>query len=215
MIPRYKGSVAEWPFEDGFIQQLNWLTLERSLTLCAAVTSILSTHRLLFSNAICFSQWMRAGECGVAQSVRVEKTDVNISVNPSDPFVDVFSLCRSIIDGESVYPLTIDIFGSGTILTDRGDAIVDDLVWLRATTLDIFSISVVTQSDVWLPFSLRGDPQHDIHRLNADRLVNALQEVQQQTGFKLEEGIESHYSVIKGFYLDNIHYADGTVADVS
>ena len=51
--------------------------------------------------------------------------------------------------------------------------------------------------------------------MNADRLANALQEIQQQTGFELEEGVESAYSVLKGFRIDNVRYADGSIADVS
>jgi hypothetical protein len=54
-----------------------------------------------------------------------------------------------------------------------------------------------------------------MYSLNASRLTNALQEIHQQTGFALEEGVESYYSVIKGFSLENIRYADGSIADVS
>ena len=111
----------------------------------ATVGSILSTHRLLFPTSICLSQWMRSGEQGVARSERVYKADINISIQRSSPFADVFSLCRSALENEGVYPLTIDILGSGAVVSDQGEDIVDDLVWLRSTTLDILVISVATQ----------------------------------------------------------------------
>jgi hypothetical protein len=63
--------------------------------------------------------------------------------------------------------------------------------------------------------SLQGEAQDDIYRLNADRLADALQEIKNQIGFKLEEGLESYYSIINGFHLENIRYADGSIADVS
>lgn len=215
MLSCDKGSVAEWLFEDSCVQQLTWLFLERALTSCATVVSILSARKLLFPNTICLSQWMQAGEHEVAQSKCIQKPDVNISVHPSKPLVDVFSLCRLMIDSESVYPLKIKIFGSGIIVTNQGDSVVNNLVWIRARTLDTFDISVATQSDAWLPFSLKGEPQHDIYRLNADRLADALQDIEQQTGFKVEEGLESYYSIIQGFHLDNVRYADGSIVDVS
>jgi len=179
------------------------------------VVSILSTRKLLFPNVVCLSQWMQAGEYEVAQSKRIEKADINIAVHPSKPLVDVLSLCRLLMDDESVYPLKINIFGSGIIITNKGDSVVNNLMWIRARTLDTFDISVATQSDVWLPFSLKGKPHHDIYKLNADRLADALQDIEQQTGFKLEEGLESYYSIVRGFYLDNIRYADGSIVDVS
>lgn len=215
IIPRHKGSVAKWTFENGLIQQLNWQVLEQSLTSCATVASILSSYKLLSTNTIRLSVWMRAGEQNVSQSKRIEKADISFSVDPSNPFMDTLSLCHSILDSEYVYPLTVEILGLGAIVTDHGEIFVDDLVWLRARTMDTFNISVVTQSDVWLPFSLQGEPQHAIYSLNADRLTNALQEIHQQIGFDLEEGVESYYSVIKGFRLENIRYADGSIADVS
>ena len=215
MLPRHKGSVAEWSFKNGLVKHLTWSVLERSLTSCATVSSVLRDHRLLFPNSVRLSQWMQAGESEVAQSKRIEKADINISVYSSKPFVDIFLLCRLLMDKDSVYPLTIEVFGSGTIVTDRDNALVEDLVWVRATTLDIFSISVATQSDVWLPFSLQGEPQHDTSKLNANRLETALQEIQKKTCFDLEEGIESYYSVINGFRIYNVRYADGSIADVS
>jgi hypothetical protein len=215
IIPLHKGSVAEWPFENGIVKQLTCSSLERSLNSCALVASIFGTHRLLFPNVIRFSQWMQAGEHEVARSERVEKLDENISIHASNSIRDIFPLCCSFIENGSAYPLTIDIFGSGVIATDLGDEIVDNLIWFHATTLDTFCISVVTQSDVWLPFSLTGEPQYNVYRLNADRLANALKDTERQTGFKIEEGVESNYSIIKGFYLDNIRYADGSIADVS
>jgi hypothetical protein len=157
---------------------------------------------------------MRAGDREVAQSERVEKADINVRLHPSKSFADVFAECRSVIENESVYPLTIEVFGSGVIVTEQGDSFVDDLVWVRATTLDIFRISVGTQSDAWLPFALAGDPQPEIHRLNAHRLTSALEEIERHTGFRLEEGVEGSYSVIKGFSLDNIRYSDGSIAEV-
>src|SRR5688500_14674313 len=109
MLPRKKGPVAEWPFQDGPVQQLNWLTLKQSLTSCETMVSVLSAHRMLFPNSMCFSQWMRAGEHEVARGERVEKANVEVTMNPSNPFAQVFPLCRSFIDSESVYPLTIKI----------------------------------------------------------------------------------------------------------
>lgn len=215
VLPHHNGPIAEWIFKDGSVQQLTWSELERALTSCTVIASILYAHKLLFPNHVRLSQWMRAGEYGVAQSYRVDKADINISVHSLNSFVDVFSAARLVIDSEAVYPLTIEILGSGEVITNQGTSLVDDLVWIRAITLDILSISVGTQSDIWLPFSLKGEPQYDVYQLNSNRLTFSLQEIQKETGFQPEEGVESDYSVIRGFHLDNVHYADGSIADVS
>jgi hypothetical protein len=214
LVPGNKGPVGEWSFEGGVVHQLTLPVLEQSLASFALVASILEIHRLLDPKVVRLSQWMLAGEREVAQSVRVEKADLEVPLHSSKSFEDVFALCRSGIKSESVYPLTIEMSGSGIIITEQGDSVIDDLVWIRATTLDIFRISVGTQSDAWLPFSLAGDPQPEIYRLNAHRLTNALQEIEQQSGFNLEEGVESDYSVIKGFRLENIRYSDGSIVEV-
>lgn len=211
ILPRHKGPVAEWMFEDGIVAELTWASLERSLKSCETVASILSNQRLFLPHQVCLSQWMRAGERKVADSERVEKSDVVVVVDGPRPFAKVVGACQSIIESESVYPLRIEALGSGVIVTDQGDSVVDDLITLLATTLDIFNISVSTQSDVWLPFSLSGESQPDIHRLNAERLEHALQEIQRRTGFKLQEGLETPYAVITEFRLENRRYADGSL----
>lgn len=215
MLSRDRGSVAQWHFDGRLVRRLDGAALDQSLTVCAIVVSILRTEKLLLPDVVLLSRWIRAGEHDVAQSERVEKADVKVSIHPSESILNILPLCRSIIENESAYPLSIEISGSGVVATSQGDNVASDLVWLRATTLDIFSILVATQSDAWLPFSLKGEHQPDICTLNANRLATALQEIERQTGFKLEEGVESNYSVINGIHLDNIRYEDGSIADVS
>jgi hypothetical protein len=158
---------------------------------------------------------MRAGSSEVSKSERVEKGAVTLPIDSGQGFKGVFSKCYALMTLESVYPLTIEIFGSGKIVKRSSYDVVDDLVWIRSTTLEILRISILTQSDVWLPYSLRAEPQHEICTRNADRLASALEEVKIRTGFKLEAGLETYYSVIKGFHLENIRYSDGSIADLS
>ena len=103
----------------------------------------------------------------------------------------------------------------GGVSARQGDSLVEDLVWVRATTLDIFVVTVATQSDAWLPFSLTGQSQSEIYHLNADRLADALQDIHRETGFNLEAGLVGVRAVMKGFRLENFRYTDGSIADVS
>src|SRR4051812_3400371 len=105
IVPRHKGPVAEWSFEDGPVQRLTWPTLSRSLSSCATIISILSRYRLLFPNRVRLYKWMRACECEVAQSERVEKSEISLPVDPLRHFEDVVSLCHTLINSEAVYPL--------------------------------------------------------------------------------------------------------------
>ncbi|MEY2497293.1 MAG: hypothetical protein QOD12_849 [Verrucomicrobiota bacterium] len=215
ILQRDNGPVAEWAFENSPIHRLRWATLEHSLRLCEKIVSILHTHKILYPDTVRLSQWIRAGDHGVAQGERVSRTDTLISLSSSDSFQEVFSSSRFIVEKEEVYPVLIDISGSGVLVTEQGDTMVEDLAWIRATTLDILTITVATQCDAWLPFTLKGEPQPDIYRLNADRLATALQAIQRQTGLKLEEGATSTHAIMKGFRLENLRYADGSIADAS
>jgi hypothetical protein len=158
---------------------------------------------------------MRAGDIGVAQSERLAKEPLELQSDLSLAFAELLELCRSIFLTEFAYPTVIEISGSGHILTQAGPSVVEDLVWMRSSTLDTLMLTVGTQSDAWLPFSLSGEAQPELYELNFDRLARALKEIKLKTGFSMEEGVESPYSVIKGFYLENVTYEDGSVADVS
>jgi len=214
LLERNRGPVASWRFEGEAVSELTWQTLERSLSACQAVTSILSARNLLLPARVAVSRWMRAGQHGVADGKRIEKTDLKIG-NGTDIFREVHFAAQEALEVDAAYPLTIEISGSGVVKTGTGDLRVNDLVWLRTTTLDRFVLSVNTQSDAWLQYSLKGEDQREIWSLNAERLAETLKEIQQQTGFELEQGVESPYSIISGFYLNNIRYRDGSVADVS
>lgn len=215
IIPHSRGPVAEWRFHGPLVRELTIPSIEFAFGKIGAALSVLADERLLDVRKVCFSRWIRAIPGPVEQSKRVDKPAIELQVDRASFLSATLALIRSTIEGEEVYPLDIEIFGSGTVLLSVGEATVADLLWVRGTTLDTFMISIGTQSDVWLPFALDGEPQPEICKLNAGRLVRALQRIEGQIGFQLEEGVESAYSVAKGFQLDNVRYSDGSVADVS
>ncbi|MCB9314771.1 MAG: hypothetical protein H6574_18885 [Lewinellaceae bacterium] len=213
-LPISKGPVAKWTFENGPINKLSWPNLEKSLVNLEQVASVLKSQDLLNPNTICLSKWMIAGSHQVVNSNRVEKPTITFSFNSLNSYPELILQCRSLIEEESVYPLTINLLGSGMIKGEVKNFDVDNLIWISCTTLEIFRISIMTQSDVWLPFALDGKPHEKTFKLNEDRLTNALSEIQLLTGFKLEEGQECDYSIINGFRIENIRYSDGSIANV-
>jgi hypothetical protein len=86
--------------------------------------------------------------------------------------------------------------------------------WLSAATLHYHYLSIKTQSDAWLPCTLKAEPQLDIDNRNAPRLEAALQEVQARLGIEEEAGSESDYVRVNGYRLTNRTYADSEVMDV-
>lgn len=215
-LPRGKGPVATWWLENDVVEALDWPTIERSLGLCETAVSILREHDLLLPRMASLSKWMTAGPWAVAQGQRVERASLNISVDPDGPLTQVASSCRLAIESEGIYPLTIEISGVGLVITEQDTSVpTDDLVWIRTTTLDTFAILIATQSDVWMPFSLAGTPQPKLSERNADRLATALDEIIRRTGLSLEEGVSTPYSVVNGFRVENVRYADGSIVDVT
>ncbi len=213
-LERSRGPVAAWHFHGPPVTELSYQALQRLLATCRTVGSILAGKDLLLPHRIQLSRWMRAGQHGVAAGQRVERPNIELTAG-AELLSEVGSAAQAAMRDDSVYPLTIEVSGAGVVRTPAGEIAVDDLIWLRAITLDTFLFSINTQSDVWLPFSLQGKDQREIWELNADRLAEALRAIQRETGFQVEQGADGPYSVINGFYATNVRYANGAVVDVS
>jgi hypothetical protein len=108
----------------------------------------------------------------------------------------------------------VHVLGSGIAIAEDGSRHwVPNLVWISGDTIWKPTVMVATQSDIWLPYDLRGRPQTAVYDRNRGRLEHPLEAVQSRCGLTLSHEETTDYARINGFRLENLRTADGTVAD--
>src|SRR5262249_60682388 len=130
------------------------------------------------------------------------------------------SSCRAALDRREhrrklLGVTSIDVFGGGTGIDDAEvRRTLANLTWIRATTLLYHSVSLNTQADVWLPYTLDGRPQAKTAQLNAPRLESAVRAVADRLHLAARATEMTDYAFNDGYRLSNFTDQDGRVIDV-
>ncbi len=111
-----------------------------------------------------------------------------------------------------VYPVILDVLGTGNVLDARGHRQEEpNVIWLTGTVLTHPRITVQTQSDAWLPYTLLAEPQQGVYVRNAPRLEAVLHEIEQRLGI-VPVSEWSSFSVPDGpYHLGNVMDNEGHV----
>jgi len=207
------GPVASWTFRTRS-EQVNVLdraSLNERASHCQEIAAVLQQYQLLYpSNAIL------CGWVGQDPSQPPEPP-VSISIAAASEIGD---RCREALDelerNRGFRNFTnLVVTGTGTILDElERPREVSDLLWLDAYTIQFHCIQVITQSDIWLPFTLRGGPQAELAALNAPRLERALRAMasHSELSFSFEE--ITQFALNDGFHLANRKNEEGDPLDV-
>jgi hypothetical protein len=91
---------------------------------------------------------------------------------------------------------------------------VTNLTWLHATTLVHHTVSLNTQADVWLPYTLDGRPQPNSARHNAPRLESTVRTVGGRLQLFTRAVDMTDYASNDGYRLSNFIDQEGHVIDV-
>jgi hypothetical protein len=145
--------------------------VDELLELLVRGAAILNQHELLAPTRLAFECRFEPGEHPIAEGT------TKLAVASVDAIVDTG---HAALDRLEALPgfhavLGVNVFGAGTGLYPDGTRkLIPDLVWLSGGTLGFHLIDVNTQSDIWLPYSLRAEPQAELAGINAPRLEIAL-----------------------------------------
>lgn len=75
------------------------------------------------------------------------------------------------------------------------------------------NIQITTDADIWLPYNLLAEPQPEIHQLNAPRLKNALENIEQLTGIEPVYD-NTKYARVNKYELENRMDDEGKLEEV-
>lgn len=107
---------------------------------------------------------------------------------------------------------------SGVVVTGPGagqEERQDGLFRLGASSFaDFVTVDLVTYTDVWLPYDLKGRPQPEAHRANGARLSAVLRELAEVLGSDTDPDDPTYFARPTATGAENFFAADGSAADV-
>ncbi|WP_239694812.1 hypothetical protein [Streptomyces sp. DvalAA-19] len=105
--------------------------------------------------------------------------------------------------------------GIGAVVTGDRATREERLFLLGASAvLDYVSTELVTFSDAWMPYDLKGQPQAAVHKANAPRLSAALQALSGTLDSEIDPDEATCFAKPTEFGVDNYLEDDGTASDV-
>lgn len=209
--------LGQWDFTIGRIGNISaYEGIGQLLSKLNAVVEIFRRRNLFFPANVTLRHWLHV-ESGAY--VQPQPNEISISTpddaNELSMSAIILQSCLNMIDEHAMYPGYIDIEGWGFVNTANADRYkVDLLIWLQLSTIGAFVLSIRTQSDIWLPYSLSGKPQFDIHEKNAARLKQSLEEVQSYLQIVPDYNQDNDYVRYDGYHLANITDIDDEVIPV-
>lgn len=216
MIGRMRGPVASWWFEDrGVVVSHKRDDLDRWLAMCRTAALGLESQGLFQPTRLIFRTWCD----GAGKGVGDQEPFLEWPLAPGFQAKEIPAACLEALAAQDarrsfLFPANIDILGRGAVLGRDGKSKpVDDLFWLGAVALQRFAVEVNTQSDAWLPCTLRGEPQPDVHAANAPRLTAALEQIERLLGAP-PVWENTPYAVVEKFKLKNHGGPDGAAVNV-
>ncbi|MEU0105735.1 hypothetical protein ABZ313_10235 [Streptomyces sp. NPDC006251] len=108
-----------------------------------------------------------------------------------------------------------DADGLGEVVIRGGGREKADLLRLGASTLlDHISVELVTHTDHWLPYDLRGRPQPEVYAANGPRLAAALRDIAEVFGTETDPDDPTYFARPSETGAENFFDQDGNALDV-
>lgn len=215
IISRIRGPVGKWLFTDHqYVVSENAIELHRYLSMIQAVAEILEAHQLLYVTEIVLFDFIGYDPVTGARTAVLPEPDISVPLTREEGARMLVVRCeetlRQVEERRSFrFPVGIDVLGTGLIFDANGCEIeLPDVTWLGCHSLAYHAVSVMTQSDAWLPYTLRAEPQEEVFLQNAPRLELAIGEIAQRLGIEPVTD-RSDFAVMEDYYLDNHRDPDG------
>lgn len=211
-VPRSLGPVGRWTI--GF-SPVDPFDAVRAFDELAEVTEkvmlALAAEHLLDAADLVFSRWYDDSISSLVPD-QIEG-QIPLSRVPIDSFASTLRAFVSARAPTHVYPMAFTVSGRGTVLLPSGARMAcDDLIWLAGTLSTAGNqLSLGTQHDAWLSHTLLGEPQPELHRLNAPRLERALKAAEGATGEWWDTEEHTKLAVMNPYGISNFTTDTGAI----
>jgi hypothetical protein len=218
LIEKNSGWVAMWWFETPLpVPERSRDSLHNLLVMCQTVARVLAKHELLEPSTALLKGWTQPG--ADAPRILAQEPALEVPLVEHGGASGIVDACEHAMAGLEpkrgfLYPIYIHVVGRGAVFDGEGNRCEQpDVCWVEGTTLGHQLVYVRTQSDAWLPYTLRAEPQPDVSRRNAPRLEAAIQEIRAATGVEASFEEETPYAINNGYTLSNHTYDDGEIVE--
>jgi hypothetical protein len=200
--------VADWWFEDRskLFDTINSEDFKSLLEMLQKSVNILKFYNLLIpSKCVLSDRWLFYSDENIEG---IQKTQKNIDLTniQCESISDVI-MSNVLAEQEKTGFLcpSLSILGVGELIDEKSDAMhkFSNLVSIEACFIGARIIDVITNSTVWLPYSLDGKSRNDFYEKNAGRLESALKDIEKALNTEAITDTYSDYCCINGYLLDN------------
>ncbi|MFE6554866.1 hypothetical protein ACFVHS_41775 [Streptomyces sp. NPDC057746] len=193
--------------------------LVRCLTHLLTAYAVLATHRLAegepvvrvaVTEARVSNSRLFDGELDAATEVRDPAKTTSVVAHLTEKV-------RTGLRPGEIGAMTASTKWSGTVVADaeRKEVLQKGLFQLGATSFgDFITVDLVTCTDVWLPFDLKGRPQPEIYAVNAPRLGVALHELSEALESETDPDDPTYFAKPTTTGAENFFDSDGKTSDV-
>jgi hypothetical protein len=204
--------VGTWRFHAEYLADADEL-----LTLAwaaATAVNVLDEAGLLHPRALRIQHWLKLADASPERSdVSPMTIELSAPLNP----VEISNLLRAhstAAGNTAAFPHSIEVDGPGEIVGAGSSATsASGYIFGLHVLYDgvAATVSVDTYSDVWLPYSLKGEPQPELAAANAPRLAAALERLAEKLGTQVDPGEPTKYAEPVADGLSNHRDEDGAV----
>ncbi|WP_299455331.1 hypothetical protein [uncultured Microscilla sp.] len=115
------------------------------------------------------------------QPKKHDTTEEHIQVSKNE-IIDIKKLLLQYSNIHNLLPIRdLYLMGSSEIFQESGHKTSKGIFTIQ---FSYEGIRIITDADIWLPYNLLAEPQPEIYQLNAPRLKNALEKIEQLTGIE-------------------------------
>ncbi|MFG2094264.1 hypothetical protein [Streptomyces sp. NPDC048612] len=173
--------------------------------------TILSRHRLVAATPKVSASVHEAGK----PNTFLFQGDLEFDATWSDPAQHLAGVVRAALRPGQIGSVYADVKSSGFIIDGNDEFRADRLFQLGASTLlGYVSVDLVTFSDAWMPYDLKGCGQPSVYGANAPRLSTALHDLSEALDSEIDPDDPTYFGKPSATGIDNYIDADGAASDV-
>ncbi|MBA5226011.1 hypothetical protein [Streptomyces griseoaurantiacus] len=122
---------------------------------------------------------------------------------------------RGAMSSGEIGAVDVSVTCGGPVATAHGQELVERLFLLGASAFAEFvTVDLLTYTDAWLPYDLKGRPQPEVHLANAPRLAAVLHDLAETLGSETEPDDPTYFAKPSETGAENFFTAEGKASDV-